>query len=196
MTREHPTGSSWTFLARLVRPQGRHGEILADVLTDFPERFADRKRLFLVSSETSHEALREAALENHWRHKNRIVFKFAGVDSISDADSLRGLYVAIPAEERAALTDGSVYTGDLIGCELLDVSADAKRVGFVTDVDRVAGLLAVRTADGDEAFIPFANAWLAKMDIAGKRIEMRLPPGLLDVNAPITDEERHELEGE
>lgn len=196
MTPEHPTGGSWTILARLVRPQGRHGEILADVLTDFPERFADRKRLFLVSSETSRKSSREAALENHWLHKNRIVLKFAGVDSISDAESLRRLYVAIPAEERAPLIDGSVYIADLIGCELVDVSGDARTIGQVTDVDRVAGLLIAKTAGGDEALIPFANAWLAKIDIAGKRIEMRLPPGLLDINAPVTDEERRELESE
>lgn len=196
MTPEHPTGGSWTFLARLIRPQGRYGEILADVLTDFPERFADRKRLFLISSETATEASREAALENHWLHKNRIVLKFAGVDSISDAESLRGFYVAIPLAERAPLTDGSAYIGDLIGCELVDVSADAKPLGMVKDVDREAGLLVVKTTGGDEALIPFVNAWLAKMDLAGKRIEMRLPPGLLDINAPITEEERREFESE
>lgn len=196
MTSEHPTGGSWTFLARLVRPQGRYGEILADVLTDFPERFADRKRLFLVSSEAAAEVSREAALENHWLHKNRIVFKFAGVDSIDEADSLRGLYVAIPMEERAPLTDGSVYIGDLIGCEFVDVRADAKPLGVVADVDRESGLLVVKTAGGAEALIPFVSAWLAKMDLAGKRIEMRLPPGLLDINSPITEEERRELESE
>lgn len=196
MTPEHPTGGFWTLLAHLVRPQGRHGEILADVLTDFPERFADRKRLYLVSSETTVEPSREAALENHWLHKNRIVLKFAGVDSINDAESLRGLYVAVPVDERVRLTDGSVYIRDLIDCELIDVSSDAKPIGVVTNVDREAGLLVVKTAAGDEALIPFVDAWLAKMDVGGKRIEMRLPLGLLDINAPITEEERRELESE
>src|SRR5690242_20546910 len=99
MNPESQTGAPWVILARLVRPQGRHGEILADILTDFPERFAERKRLFLVSRETSREPVREALLESHWLHKGRVVLKFSGVDSINDADALRGLLVAIPASE-------------------------------------------------------------------------------------------------
>jgi 16S rRNA processing protein RimM len=183
----------WTILARLVRPQGRHGEILADLLTDFPERFAERKRLFLVSSETSEASTREVSLENQWMHKSRIVMKFAGIDSIDEADTLRGLLVAIPASERAPLPDDSFYIGDLIGCEVFDL-ASGKTVGVVEDVDREAGLLEVKSADGHETLIPFAKAYLAKMDIAGKRIEMRLPAGLLEINAPMTDEERREME--
>jgi 16S rRNA processing protein RimM len=182
----------WVILARLVRPQGRIGEVLADILTDFPERFAERKRLFLVSSETSREPVREVALERHWLHKGRVVLKFAGVDSISDAEALRGLLVAVPVSERAKLTDGSVYIGDLIGCGVFDVNA-AKPVGVVADVDREAGLLEVKTPGGEEALVPFAKAYLVRMDVAGKRIEMRLPEGLLDINAPMTDEERREM---
>ena len=189
MTSEQQTGEPWTILARLVRPQGRHGEILADVLTDFPERFADRRRLFLVSSEASHVPLREVGLENHWLHKGRIVLKFSGIHSINDADALRGLLVAIPTAERATLTDDAVYIGDLIGCDLIDLNA-AATIGVVTDVDKEASLLAVESRNGDEVLIPFAKAFLVTMDLAGKRIEMRLPLGLLEINAPLTDEER------
>ena len=184
-------GQNWTILARLVRTQGRRGEILADILTDFPERFADRKRLFLVSSETSGAAAREVQLESHWLHKGRVVLKFSGVDSINDAEPLRGLLVAIPASERSVLADDSVYVGDLIGCEVFDLNA-SREVGVVADVDRDAGLLVVKTPAGEEALVPFAKAYLITMDIAGKRIEMRLPEGLLDINAPVTDEERRE----
>lgn len=191
MTAQPQAGQPWTILARLVRPQGRHGEILADILTDFPERFADRRRLFLVSSETSGEPVHEVQLENHWLHKGRVVLKFDGVDSINDAELLRGLLVAIPASERIVLADDSVYVGDLIDCEVFDLNA-SRTVGVVADVDRDAGLLVVKTPAGDEALVPFAKAYLVTMDVAGKRIEMRLPEGLLGINAPITDEERRE----
>lgn len=193
MMPERHTGELWTILARLVRPQGRHGEILADILTDFPERFANRNRLFLVTSETSQPPVREASLENHWLHKGRVVLKFAGVNSINEADPLRGLLVAIPTNERATLTDGSIYISDLIGCEVIDLNA-SKSIGVVADVDREAGLLEVKTPAGENALIPFAKAYLVTMDVAGKRIEMRLPEGLLDINAPLSDEERHELD--
>lgn len=188
------TGESWTILARLVRPQGRHGEILADILTDFPERFRDRKRLFLVPQETSGISVREIALESHWLHKGRVVLKFAGIGSINDADTLRGLLVAIPAEERAQLPEDTVYISDLIGCEVVDLNAGEAVIGVVEDFDRDAGVLSVKTAAGAEALIPFAKAYLVRMDLAGKRIEMRLPAGLLEINAPMTEQERRALE--
>jgi 16S rRNA processing protein RimM len=57
-------------LARIVRPQGRRGEVLADIFTDFPERFAERKRLFLRPPAGSQlDAMREAKVESHWLHK-------------------------------------------------------------------------------------------------------------------------------
>src|SRR5271165_2328323 len=186
--------ADWAILARLVRPQGRHGEILADLLTDFPERFAERKRLFLVPSETSRTATREVALERHWLHKGRVVLKFLGVESINDAELLRGFLVAIPESERAPLSDGAVYISDLIGCEVVDVSSAPVSVGKITDVDRESALLVVHPGGGGEVLIPFAKAYLADIDVKGKRIEMRLPEGLLDINAPMNEAERRALD--
>lgn len=193
MTSENQTSEPWTILARLLRPQGRHGEILADILTDFPDRFADRRRLFLVSSETGRAFLREVSLENHWMHKSRVVLKFAGIDSIHDAETLRQLFVAIPASERAKLSDDSFYIGDLIGCQIVDLNAGAATIGTVADVDYEASLLAVTTPQGEERLIPFAKAYIDTINLPGKRIEMRLPAGLLDINSPLTDEERRSL---
>jgi 16S rRNA processing protein RimM len=186
--------SDWAILAQLVRPQGRHGEIIADLLTDFPERFADRKRLYLLASEADVATAREVVLDRHWLHKGRIVLKFSGVDSIDEAEKLRGLLVAVPASERAPLSDDSVYIGDLIGCEVIDVASASASLGAVKDLDSEAGLLIVVPPEGGEILIPFAKAYLVGIDSAAKRIEMRLPEGLLDINAPITDEERRELD--
>jgi 16S rRNA processing protein RimM len=186
--------SGWTFVARLVRPQGRHGEILADLLTDFPERFAERKRLFVFASETSGTPLREVRLEAYWLHKGRVVLKFEGIDSINDAERLRSHLVAIPANERIPLTDDSVYISDLIGCEVIDITSTRTPIGKVRDVDREGGLLIVQPSAGEEILIPFAKAYLAAIDIERKQIEMRLPAGLLDINTPITEEERRELD--
>jgi 16S rRNA processing protein RimM len=188
------TDARWAIVARLVRPQGRHGEILADLLTDFPERFAERKLLYLLASEMSQAPAREMTLERHWLHKGRVVLKFAGIDSISDAEALRTLFVAVPASERAPLTDDAVYISDLIGCEIVDIASTPEPVGKVTDVDREGGLLIVRSASSEELLIPFAKEYLVDIDVAGKRIKMRLPIGLLDINAPITEEERRALD--
>jgi 16S rRNA processing protein RimM len=170
----------WVVVAKIVRPQGRHGEVLCDLLTDFPERFAERKRLFLLAPKSSP---REIELERHWLHQGRIVFKLAGVDSINDAELLRGCEVAIHRAERAPLDEGAVYISDLIGCLLID-SRTGAHVGDIADVDRGATatpLLVVETPSG-EVLVPFAKAFTPKIDLAARQIEMQLPEGLLELN--------------
>jgi len=197
------TPAPWVWLARIRRPQGRKGEVFADLLTDFPEKFAERKRLWLVfdpesprartSPTNSASAPREVELLAHWLHKGGIVLHFAGIDSISAAETLAGLIVAIPLAERAALGEDEVYIGDLIGCALYDVAgmdavAAPVLVGQIEDVDRSAGpvaLLVVRSpGSGEELLIPFAKSYLRAIDLAAKHVEMALPEGLTDLNAP------------
>ncbi len=193
------TEEKWIVVAHLVRPQGRGGELIAEILTDFPERFAERKRLFLAKPESgtagNQPQPREVSLESHWLHKGRVVLKFAGVDSINDAEGLRGLDVLISREERAPLEEGAVYLDDLIGCMVVDFHGAAtagQQVGEVIEVDRestAGALLVVRHASG-EVLIPFVKAYLRRVDLEARRIEMDLPEGLLDLNRPATPEER------
>ena len=184
---EITASEDWVHLARLRRAQGRKGEIFADILTDFPEKFAERRQLWLLGdSGAGSVALPcEVELLNHWPHKGGIVLHFSGVDSISAAEALIGLIVGLPRAERAALAGDEVYTGDLIGCALIDVSsANPAIIGEIEEVDRTAGpvaLLVVRGATG-EVLIPFAKSYLRSIDLKAKRIEMALPEGLIDLN--------------
>ncbi len=187
----------WVWLARIRRPQGRKGEVLAEILTDFPEKFAERRQLWLLGAtaagtkaapgQAKEAAPREVTLVDHWLHKGSVVLHFAGVDSITAAETLAGLVVAIPFAERAPLSDDEVYIADLIGCSLVDVAGAAPVVvGEIEDVDRTAGpvaLLVVRGAAG-EVLVPFAKSYLRNLDIAAKRVEMALPEGLTDLNPP------------
>ncbi|MGA3347258.1 MAG: hypothetical protein ABSC76_20615 [Terracidiphilus sp.] len=142
----------WTWLARVRRPQGRKGEVFADLLTDYPEKFAERRRLWLLGDTAQATKVpREVELISHWPHKGGIVLHFAGVDSITAAETLKGLIV-----------------------------------GEIEGVDRMAGpvaLLVVRGALG-EVLIPFAKSYLRHIDLRAKRVEMALPEGLVDLNAP------------
>ncbi len=192
----------WVLLARLIRPHGRHGEIAADVLTDFPERFHQRPRLFLFPPERIGTRPREVHLDNFWFLRSRIVFKFQGVDSINDAEALRGYDVVIPAEERAPLEPGSVYVSDLIGCRVYDLNRDGAEAGEIVDVDRASSSceLLVLQSPGSlgaaaELLIPFVRDYLVRIDLLGRRVEMRLPEGLLQINAPVTEDEKREIAG-
>jgi 16S rRNA processing protein RimM len=179
----------WVHLARIRHPQGRKGEVFADILTDFPEKFAERKQLWLLgTSGAGGGALpREVELIAHWPHKGGIVLHFAGVDSITAAETLKGLTVALPRTERAALDEDEFYIGDLIGCALIDVAAaEPVTVGTIEEVDRTAGPVALLVVQGTsgEVLVPFAKSFLRKIDLEAKRVEMALPAGLVDLNAP------------
>lgn len=190
----------WAWLARIRRPQGRKGEVFADILTDFPEKFAERRRVWLLaeadgasgarpshtSSSAPSPAPREVELAHHWLHKGAVILHFAGIDSISDAETLAGLVVAVPREQRVPLAEDEAYVGDLIGCTLFDVASAAPViVGEIEDVDQTAGpvaLLVVHAVTG-EILVPFAKSYLRRLDIENKRVEMALPEGLVDLNA-------------
>ena len=180
----------WAWLARIRRPQGRKGEVFADILTDFPDRFSERRNLWLIADPDSPRtksipAPVAAELINHWPHKGGMVLHFAGVDSISAAELLAGRIVAIPMSERAPLPEDEVYIADLIGCALFDIAgATPVLVGQIESVDRTAGPVALLVVEGPsgEILVPFAKSYLRDLDLVNKRVEMALPQGLTDLN--------------
>ncbi len=179
-------------VARVVRSQGRHGEVLAELHTDFPERFAERRRLFAVDS----TGRRELQLESHWLHKGRVVLKFRGVDSIEQAQALAGYELQIPREERAPLPQGeaAAYVSDLVGCTVFD---RGKPLGSITGVEFGAGeapLLAVK-AEAGEHLIPFAAEYVEGLNLELRRVELRLPAGMLELDSPLSEEEKREQRG-
>lgn len=202
MTQSTP---AWIVLAHLLRPQGRKGELLADLFTDFPERFENQRRVFLAAPGFKGEAgdARPAEVVAFWlpvgKNEGRVVLQFAGIDSISDAESIAGKDVLIPREERLPLDDESVYISELVGCTVYDGS---QLVGVVEDVqfamtadggrriEDAAPLLAVRSPEGDEVLIPFAKAFLVSMNTAAKRIDMTLPAGLVEVNRSASSDDQ------
>ena len=191
------TDASWVILARIVRPQGRRGELLADILTDFPEKFAGRKRLFLRPGNAGPQtAIREVQLEAHWLHKNRVVLKFAGVDSINDAELLRNSDVVIPLAERAPLTGDAIYVSDLMGMRIVDVSGGSARdAGEIIDVAPEGvgpAMLVVRREGAEPVLIPFVKEYLKKIDLPAKRIEMEFPRGLIAMQGPAGERAQEE----
>jgi 16S rRNA processing protein RimM len=173
----------WVIVAKIVRPRGLRGEVIAELLTDFPERFTERKRLYLLAPK---QPSRAVELEKHWLHQGRVVLKFAGVESMNDAETLRGLEVAIPRAERAPLEEGAAYIDDLIGCILID-SRSSIEIGEIRAVDRestATPLLVVETSLKQEVLVPFVKAFQPQIDLGAKRISMKLPEGLLELNSP------------
>jgi 16S rRNA processing protein RimM len=200
MTQSAP---SWIVLAHLLRPQGRKGEVLAELFTDFPERFDDQKRVFLAAPgfDGGQAEARSAEVVAFWlpvgRNEGRVVLQFAGINTISDVESIAGKDVIVPREERLPLDEESVYISELIGCTVYDGTMP---VGVVEDVqfamsadggrrlDDAAPLLTVRSPERDEILIPFAKAFLVAVNTEAQRIDMNLPKGLVEVNRSASDD--------
>ena len=174
------TESEFITIARVLKPQGRRGEVAAELHTDFPERFASRKRIFLLARDGRRT---EAELESHWLHKGRVILKFRGVDSISAAEALAGSEVQISWTERVELEAGAEYISDLVGSEVFETSGEARSLGEIEDILFGAGeapLLTLKHA-GAELLIPFAEAYVKHFDRERKRLEVVLPDGLLEL---------------
>lgn len=173
-------------LARVIKTQGRHGELATEVHSDIPDRFATGMKLFALGKD---DTRRELEIEDLWPHKGLLVLKFAGIDSINDAEPLIGSELQVPRNERAALEEGWMFVSDLVGCTLFD---QGREVGRITDVQFGAGEapLLIVAVKGKQYDIPFAEEYLEAVDVAQKQVRMRLPEGMLEINAPVTQEEK------
>jgi 16S rRNA processing protein RimM len=193
-------------IARVAKTQGRHGEVAAALLTDFPELFATRKKVFAFSGSNGRvqqapaveQVRRELDLEEHWFHKGMVVLKFAGVDSISEAETLIGSEIQIPRSERAELGSDEFYVSDLVGCTVTDSGREIGRIKDVQFGGGEAPLLVIQGGvlqDGvirgnKEYLVPFAGAYIEKISLEQKRLEMKLPEGMLELDAPLNQEEK------
>jgi 16S rRNA processing protein RimM len=131
----------------------------------------------------------EVKIEDVWPHKGFLVLKFESIDSISDAEVLVGSELQVPTTQRAELEAGWTYISDLVGCVVFDGD---REIGVIADVKFGAGeapLLEVKAASKLYE-IPYAEAYLKKVDLAKKRIDMQLPEGMLELSAPLSAEEK------
>ena len=180
------SGGEFITLALVIKTQGRRGEVAVELHTDVPDRFREGRRLWALMKTGER---REVTVEDLWPHKGFLVLKFAGIETISDAEPLVGAELQLPRSERAVLEPGWTYLSDLIGCTVFDGS---REIGRIEDVQFGAGEAPLLIVPGGAKLpyeIPFAEAYLEKVDLERKQVRMRLPEGLLDVNAAVKKEE-------
>lgn len=197
-------GDEYITLARVLKTQGRRGEVAVEVHSDVPDRFVEGMRLLALDNAGQR---RELEVEELWPHKGHLVLKFASIDSISDAETLLRCELQVPRGERAELEQGWTYISDLTGCTVFDGD---REIGQILGVEFGAGeapLLIVSSGAQDRSRgksgskreqsyeIPFAEAYLVSVDPTAKQVRMRLPEGMLEINAPLTEEEKREQKG-
>jgi 16S rRNA processing protein RimM len=175
----------WVTLAVVIKTQGRRGEVAVDTRTNVPDRFRQKMQLSALGKNGERRAV---TIDDLWPHKSFLVLKFEGVETMTDAEALIGAELQVPISERATLEPGWTYLSDLVGCTVFD---GAKEIGEIEDVQFGAGeapLLVVKSGTKLPYEIPFAEVFLEKLDLERKQLRMKLPEGLLEVNAPLAKE--------
>lgn len=158
-------------IGRIVKPQGRKGEVLTEPLTDRPERFPTLRRAFVPAAGGGS---REVRVTSCWPHKARFVLKFEGVDSIDDAETYRGFELRIAPEELPALPEGAYYQHDLVGLSAQDPGGrDLGSVAAILETG-AAPVLVIR-GDRGETMIPLAMPFIRRVDLEARRIVLSVP---------------------
>src|SRR5262249_47652900 len=197
------TWDEMAVVGRIARPHGIRGQVVVNLETDFPhERFQVGAEFFVKRSPLERpegrslpkttvgdglQAVPEQAVPERLViatvrfHNERPIIGFEGVGDIDAASVLAGSELRIPVEQLATLPPDMFYRHDLVGCAVS--AADGSNIGTVTEVEGTLGgsRLVVTTSRG-EVLVPLAAAICRSIDVAGKRIVIEPPEGLLDLN--------------
>jgi 16S rRNA processing protein RimM len=172
-------GENWVVVGRILRERGRIGEVTAEIYSSQPGRAEKLKDVMLGLGGLK----RPVQVERLWYHNGRPVFKFFGIDSISDAEVWRGADLLAPESERARPEPGEYSYADLIGCEIWASEPLGALLGVVRGIEDYGSqvLLRVDKTAGGEMLIPFVNAICRGIDVARKVIRVELPEGLTEL---------------
>jgi 16S rRNA processing protein RimM len=163
-------------VAKIVRPRGLRGEVVADILTNFPERFEGLASVIVLLPDGRRDELK---IERSWFQNDRVVLKFEGVDRVEDAERLRDSEVCVPEAEVVDLEDDEYFDWQLKGCRV--ETKDGRTIGEVREVMRTGGTEILVVNDGSrEYLIPFAGSICTEVDVDKKVISIDPPEGLLE----------------
>lgn len=166
-------------IARIVKARGIRGEVACVIETDFPERFQTLDRVTVLMPAGRRLAL---ALEDHWFHKDRVILKFEGYDTMTAAEELVGGRLIISEADGLELEEDEFYEYQVVGADVIAITGE--KIGIVTRLMRTGGtdLLVIEGEGKREILVPFANDICTEIDVDAKRITINPPEGLLELN--------------
>jgi 16S rRNA processing protein RimM len=169
-------------IGRLLRARGIRGEIVGELDSSEPGREERLQEITLELGERTKLVRIERVWSNPAIYEGRPVFKFAGIDSMTDAETWQGAGILVSEEDVAKPEEGAYSFADLVGSRVVQL-VSGEPVGVVEAVAEYGGppLLQVRTPDGREVLIPFARSICKEIDPAAKTIGVELPDGLLEL---------------
>lgn len=152
---------------------GIKGEVIADPLTDFPQRLKELKQVHVSGTRIDHD------LTIAWtkQHGSKIVIKFEEIDDRDEADRLRNCYIEIDKSEIFDLPAGNFYRFDLIGLEVHD--SENAVIGKIDEIwEYPAGDILVVRSERGRLLIPCLKRFIKKIELEANRMEVELLPGM------------------
>ncbi len=163
-------------IAKIARPRGLKGEVVAEILTDFPERFETLETVTAVRPPAKPFELK---IEKFWFQSDRIVFKFEGYDTVESGETLRDIELCVLESDAVQIEDDEYFDWQLAGCKVETI--EGVSLGEVIEVMRTGGTeLLVVQGETKEYLIPFAESICVEVDIDNGMIRIDPPEGLLE----------------
>ncbi len=175
MTQDSP---KYLLLGEIVRPHGVRGELKMRVLTDYPERIAQLKAVYLATDPNAKRPARYV-ISGLRMHQSDALLTLKQVTDRNQAELMRGMYVMVDVRDAVPLADDEVYLYQLIGMEVRTI--DGESLGKITDVLET-GANDVYIVQGEaygETLIPVTDETIIKTDTDSGIVTVKLPEGLL-----------------
>lgn len=165
-------------VGKIVNTHSLKGEVKVISSTDFEEeRFKKGSKLLITRG---NQLIREVVVQSYRNHKNFLLVKFEGIDSVEDAEKLKNLQIKIDSDEVGELEENEFYFHQIIGCEVFD--ENDKNLGEIIDIltPGANDVWVIKGENGKEILIPYIEDVVKKIDITSKKVNIEVMEGLID----------------
>ncbi|MGY3816511.1 ribosome maturation factor RimM [Gemella taiwanensis] len=165
-------------VGKIVNTHSLKGEVKVISSTDFEEQRFEKGTELLITR--GNQVVKEVTVESYRTHKNNLLVKFVGIDSIEEAEKLKNLQIKIDSENIGELEENEFYFHEIIGCEVFD--ENGKSLGEISEIltPGANDVWVIKSQNGKEILIPYIEDVVKKIDVENKKIDIEVMEGLID----------------
>lgn len=165
-------------VGKIVNTHSLKGEVKVISSTDFEEQRFEKGTELLITR--GNQVVKEVTVESYRIHKNNLLVKFVGIDSIVEAEKLKNLQIKIDSENIGELEENEYYFHEIIGCEVFD--ENGKSLGEISEIltPGANDVWVIKSQNGKEILIPYIEDVVKKIDVENKKIDIEVMEGLID----------------
>ena len=165
-------------VGKIVNTHSLKGEVKVISSTDFEEQCFEKGTELLITR--GNQVVKEVTVESYRTHKNNLLVKFVGIDSIEEAEKLKNLQIKIDSDNIGELEENEFYFHEIIGCEVFD--ENGKSLGEISEIltPGANDVWVIKSQNGKEILIPYIEDVVKKIDVENKKIDIEVMEGLID----------------